>query len=615
MDFLPMPHSVRYGEGRFPLRYDTRILLEGTEPSAFLYAQMLADEIRRDTGLELSILRGTARMGDMVLRADAALKEDCYRLSVTPNGAEIRGGSDEAILHGVQTLSQWTRRHGARLPALEVEDYPDLKSRGYYLDCSRGRVPTLATLKRYADLLCRYKINEWQLYIEHTYLFRDLSEAWRDDTPLTAEEIMELDAYCRARHIELIPSLSTFGHMYKILSTKTCCDLCELEDSEKIPFTYTYAGDHHTLNVSNDRSLEFVKDLIVEYMALFTSRKFNICCDETFDLGKGRSRAMAAGAGEHELYMAHVSELCRFLIDRGYTPMFWGDIMWRKPEAYAALPKETVCLNWGYLPDQREDEIRMLAEMGATQYACPGVCTWNRWIPLVRRSFHNIRAMCAHGRKYGVIGLLNTDWGDYGHICHPWFSTPGILYGAAFAWNGDGVSFEEINQAISFLEYGDREGRFMEGFTALSDNEVFDWFHAVQWIEEPAADQRRKLFAQVDVSRVEEANIAVDHALDMLAAAARDMEAESRGMMQAVSIAAHGIKLWNEIARYIGETLEGRREEEARHSGAELAGELEGWYHHYATLWRSVSKEGAAARTLKVVCDYADMLRGRSHER
>ncbi len=47
MDFLPMPHSVRKGEGFFVLRYDTRIVLENTEPSAFLYAQMLQEDIHR----------------------------------------------------------------------------------------------------------------------------------------------------------------------------------------------------------------------------------------------------------------------------------------------------------------------------------------------------------------------------------------------------------------------------------------------------------------------------------------------------------------------------------------------------------------------------------------
>ena len=73
MDFLPMPHSVRKGEGFFVLRYDTRIVLENTEPSAFLYAQMLQADVQRFTGLKPAILRGTAQPGDVILRADAAL--------------------------------------------------------------------------------------------------------------------------------------------------------------------------------------------------------------------------------------------------------------------------------------------------------------------------------------------------------------------------------------------------------------------------------------------------------------------------------------------------------------------------------------------------------------
>ena len=256
----------------------------------------------------------------------------------------------------------------------------------------------------------------------------------------------------------------------------------ELPDSEKIPFSYTYAGDHHTLNVSNPRAVDFIKSLITEYRALFTSKKFNICCDETFDLGKGRSKALADEKGEHALYMAHVVELCRWLLAQGVTPMFWGDIMWRHPEAYAEIPEGVICLNWGYLPEQRENEVRDLAQMGATQYVCPGVCTWNRWLPLTENSYKNNRAMCGHGRKYHAIGLLNTDWGDYGHICHPWFSVPGILYGAAFAWNADNVSFDEINQAISLFEYGDREGTFMKAFVHLTDHETFAWSSAVRWI-------------------------------------------------------------------------------------------------------------------------------------
>ena len=77
-----------------------------------------------------------------------------YPVGITQceNPEAFSGGSDEALLNGVMTLCQWVQRHGVQLPALEIEDAPDLAARAYYLDCSRGRVPTLATLKRYAEL-------------------------------------------------------------------------------------------------------------------------------------------------------------------------------------------------------------------------------------------------------------------------------------------------------------------------------------------------------------------------------------------------------------------------------------------------------------------------------
>ena len=613
MDFLPMPHSVRPGDGVFRMAFDTRIVLFQTEPSALLYAQMLRDAVLEFAGLRLSILRGQPREGDITLTVDAALDASAYTVSVRPGSLAVRGGSDEALLHGTMTLRQWVQRHGAALPAIEIEDWPDLPNRGYYLDCSRGRVPTLETLKQYADLLCRYKINQWQLYVEHTYLFRDLSEAWREDTPLTAGEILELDAYCAARHIELVPSLSSFGHMYQILSTKTCAPLCELPDSEKIPFSYTYSGEHHTLNVSSPDALGFIKGLISEYMPLFRSRKFNICCDETFDLGKGRSKHLADEQGTQALYVKHVAALCRWLLDQGVTPMFWGDIMWRHPETYRDIPEGTVCLNWGYLPNQRENEIRDLAAMGAVQYACPGVCTWNRWIPLFYNAYSNIKNMCHHAHKYGAIGMLNTDWGDYAHICHPWLSLPGILYGAAFAWNAQGMDFDQVNEAVSFLAYGDATGRVMRALTALSDHEAFPWFHAVRWIEAQDARQRHLIFTDKDIPDIAEnapaALRALEEGLSLLDGAATAMAPGMRSLLHAVQLNARAAKLFNELGLYVAATEEGR--DVAHRDGAALAADLEAWHHAWLEEWRRVSKESAVARMRRIVCLWADYLRGR----
>ena len=608
MDLLPKPKERSFQDGAYTPGIHAMILLApGTAPGALLYARMLQQTFADQAGLTPDIGRGAARPGDIALAVDAALPAGQYRLAIAPDAVTLTAGDDEALCNGVQTLRQIIDLNGAVLPAQTITDWPDMATRGYYFDCSRGRVPKLSYLKQVADRLCRYKVNQWQLYIEHTYLFRDLSEAWRDDTPLTAQEILELDDYCAARHIELVPSLSTFGHMYKILSTKTCCDLCELEDSEKIPFSYSYAGWHHTLNASDPDSLAFVKKLIDEYRPLFRTNKFNICDDETFDLGKGRSKEQADREGAQALYVRHVKALCEYIVAQGGIPQFWGDIMWRFPESCRELPKETICLNWGYLPEQRENEIRDIAASGITQYACPGCCGWNRWMPLQLYAYKNNRIMGRHARKYHAVGILNTDWGDYGHINDPRLTVPGLLYGAAFAWNADEVPFDEINEAVSRLEYGDASGTLAGAMAEMSDHEVFDWWNAVNWIES-SAERRAKLLAKLDMTQVPAANAAVEAARGKVLAAARSLPAGRKDIVQLVCVVADSILLWNDVGAYLAGAHTTGDE-----AGTALACRLEHWFYRYRIEWDKTSRVSATPNLIRLMNAWADCLRGRAY--
>ena len=608
MDLLPKPKERSFQDGAYTPGIHAMILLApGTAPGALLYARMLQQTFADQAGLTPDIGRGAARPGDIALAVDAALPAGQYRLAIAPDAVTLTAGDDEALCNGVQTLRQIIDLNGAVLPAQTITDWPDMATRGYYFDCSRGRVPKLSYLKQVADRLCRYKVNQWQLYIEHTYLFRDLSEAWRDDTPLTAQEILELDDYCAARHIELVPSLSTFGHMYKILSTKTCCDLCELEDSEKIPFSYSYAGWHHTLNASDPDSLAFVKKLIDEYRPLFRTNKFNICDDETFDLGKGRSKEQADREGAQALYVRHVKALCEYIVAQGGIPQFWGDIMWRFPESCRELPKETICLNWGYLPEQRENEIRDIAASGITQYACPGCCGWNRWMPLQLYAYKNNRIMGRHARKYHAVGILNTDWGDYGHINDPRLTVPGMLYGAAFAWNADEVPFDEINEAVSRLEYGDASGTLAGAMAEMSDHEVFDWWNAVNWIES-SAERRAKLLAKLDMTQVPAANAAVEAARGKVLAAARSLPAGRKDIVQLICVVADSILLWNDVGAYLAGAHTAGDE-----AGTALACRLEHWFYRYRIEWDKTSRVSATPNLIRLMNAWADCLRGRAY--
>ena len=62
---------------------------------------------------------------------------------------------------------------------LRIRDWPDFPRRGVMLDVSRGRVPKLETLLDLAEHLADFKINELQLYTEHTFAYRRYKSVWQ----------------------------------------------------------------------------------------------------------------------------------------------------------------------------------------------------------------------------------------------------------------------------------------------------------------------------------------------------------------------------------------------------------------------------------------------------
>ncbi len=600
LHLLPAPRRLRMTGGAFVLSPETRIVMESPDDLLRTAARQVQLEIAETCGVHLMILCGRAHEGDVRLRTAPEMTED-YRLCIDETGVTVCGRDATGALHGAQTLRQIVRQSGWTLPRMQVEDAPAFPARGFYHDVTRGRVPTLEWLKTLADEMCLYKLNQLQLYVEHTYLFRDLTELWSTAvTPLTAEDILELDAYCAARGIELVPSLSSFGHLFELLRTKRFAPLCELPESERMPSTMPNRMAHHTIDPTNPASLQLILSMVDEYMALFRSRHFNLCADETFDLGRGRSAAAMAESGEKAVYIGFVKAVCEHVVRRGRTPMFWGDIVVKFADALAELPPETICLNWGYSAGVREDSARILASAGARQYVCPGVSSWNQWLPRLSTSYHNIRRMAQYGLRYGAVGLLNTDWGDYGHISDPRFSLPGLAIGAAAAWSGDLPEMDALLESDNRLPSGDANGRVAGILAGLADAPVYSWWHIVRHkdhlegtLEDPwqshTVDEEAFLAGQAKVAAAE----------DALRACTLHLDAAHRPMMARWLNAAEAIRLWDAAYHY---TLTGSK-------SPETAQALERWLHRYERQWREVSQEAEMWRMREVVRFYAEGMR------
>lgn len=411
-------------------------------------------------------------------------KSESYCLKCTPDTITITANSMKGIFYGTQTLLQIFILYPDTVPCFIINDSPNFSHRGYYHDITRGKVPTITTLKKLVEKLAYYKINELQLYIEHSFAFRNIPELWLDKDPITHEEILELDQHCKKYYIDLIPSLATFGHLYELLRLKRFEHLNELDlKASELPHDLWDRMAHYTIDPLNEESLQLITSMLEEFMPLFSSRYFNICCDETFDLGRGKNEKVAQEKGVGRLYVDFLKKIINVVVKNGKIPMFWGDIVLHHPELINEIPSNAIFLNWAYGVDVTEEATETFHKYGVHQYVCPGVMGWSRFANDIQAASVNIRKMIQYGKKYSSEGVLNTDWGDCGHVNFISGSYHGMILGASLSWNIDSYSSDsEFDNTVSVLEWKDKSGRIAGKLRELGSLCFYHFGNLYAWV-------------------------------------------------------------------------------------------------------------------------------------
>lgn len=415
---LPMPRRLIPAQGALALKGRHHIRIQdrsGLHPR-------LAEWIRHDLLRELHLEADVLPPGDLkpsaatfVLVVEPSIPPQGYRLHISERQATLSFADEAGGFHGTRTIRQLVRQFREALPACDIDDAPDFPDRGVMIDISRDKVPTLDTLMRTVDMLADLKFNHLELYTEHTFAYRNHRVVWQDASPMTADEIREIDAFCRDRHIELVPNQNCFGHLDRWLRHKEYADLAEAPDGFTTPWGERRAKPF-SLNPLDPRSLELVTDLLRELLPNFASRRVNVGCDETFDLGQGRSREACERDGKGRVYLDYLLKLHAAVTAHKRTMMFWGDIVLHHPDLIPDLPRDIVPLVWGYEADHPFDEqCGRFAATGLPFLVCPGTSTWNSIGGRTKTALANLALAAEAGRRRGASGYMVTDWGDNGH--------------------------------------------------------------------------------------------------------------------------------------------------------------------------------------------------------
>ena len=398
-----------------------------------------------------------------IFRDKKIANDEGYRIKINKNEIEVFSNTDTGSFYALQTLRDLVSIYGKILHCCIIEDEPDFRRRGVYHDCSRGKVPKLEILMELVERLAHWKINELQLYIENVFTFKQHPDIGKGFSPFTPQEILSLQDFCRLHHIRLVGSLASFGHFEKILSLPQYAHLGEM------PGFRGFTGGT-TLCPIDAGSIKLLEELYREFVPLFEAEDFNVCCDETWELGKGQSKNRAGRIGIGNLYLEFLIKIYRLCQKYGKRMNAWADMVLKYPDLLKKLPKDLVLLNWEYEKDGPNiARTKEIANSGIPLMVCPGTSGWLTHTSRLPNSMANVRNFATEGRKANAEGLLNTDWGDNGHRNFLGVSLHGFAHGAAHSWHGKAVDDSKFTENFCFHVFGQRTNRLAETIQLLGN--------------------------------------------------------------------------------------------------------------------------------------------------
>ncbi|MFN8256114.1 MAG: family 20 glycosylhydrolase [Bacteroidales bacterium] len=448
LGILPLPQKVILRLGTFKIHEN--ISYSAPEEDIQAIASALGIQFQKN-----SISKSPS---DFMFVKIEKLQSQAYSLEINPNQVKIEYSDLPGMFYALTTLKQLAIKYRNHLPCLDIEDAPDMKIRGAMLDISRNKIPKIETLLSMIDFLACLKYNHLQLYIEgFSFAYPSFKNLWeKTDTPLTPDEIKQLDTYCKDRYIELVPNQNSLGHMAQWLAKDEFKDLAECPKGYKLLGLIEMKT---TLNPDNPKSLELVKKMSDDLLPNFTSENFNVNLDEPFELGKSKTRPIKDEKEIAKLYLSYAKKLNEYVNARGKKMMMWGDVVSRNPDLIPEIPENITLLEWGY-----EDDHPFKTNCGYYSAAkrkflvCPGTSSWSSYTGRTDNMMGNIENAVENGMANNAGGILVTDWGDNGHWQYLTVSYAGLAYASALSWNSKSKGKFDLGGFLSTYAFRDKNG-------------------------------------------------------------------------------------------------------------------------------------------------------------
>ena len=378
MNIIPLPTRLQEKSGSIALGKDSEIV-GAFDNTIGLFKEFLSN-IDGGENCKVTFL------------TDGSLQDEEYLVACKRNEVIIRAKTERGAFYSLMTIKQLFTQEG--MPRVSVSDAPNYEYRGFSLDCAR-HFWRVEKIKQILDVMAHLKMNEfhwhltddqgWRVEIKKYPLLTQKGTI-RRRTPLsvkasvgsgkkgfdeseygrglfyTQDDLREVVAYAKDRHIEVIPEIDMPGHMVGAIScypNLSCTgEQTEVSDRWGILDNICCCG--------KDDVYQFAKDVIDELCEIFTGRFFHIGGDEApktrwKKCPNCQEKIKRLGLkDENALQGYFTNEIANYLRTKGKRLIGWNEML----DAKDIMDTDVVAQWWTRHSAGNKNELDWLAKGG-----------------------------------------------------------------------------------------------------------------------------------------------------------------------------------------------------------------------------------------------------------
>ena len=305
------------------------------------------------------------------------------------------------------------------------------------IDASRCGVPRISSVKRLLDYVAIMGYNMMMLYTEDVVKLDGRPYFGYMRGVYTVEDIREIDDYAYEYGIEIIPCLECYAHMEKYLMWP---EAGSIKDTDSV------------LLAREEKTFEFVEQLIATVTSALRSKRIHIGMDEAWDMGRGEFLNKHGYVPPFEIFNEFMERLIGITDKYGLRVMMWSDMYFRvcndhngyydediviPEEVSSKIPEGVELVFWHYGEHHHCDEYMLQKHKALNRHVIFAGGNWG-WIghfPEHNYMMSTSRFSINACRKHDIKEAMLTVWCNDNAECDSFANLFGLSYFAELCYS------------------------------------------------------------------------------------------------------------------------------------------------------------------------------------